>query len=152
MKCCVLCWPLLQLTMLLLTFHTLKFLYSVASSLACTVRHRNQSVWAGRLLIGYFFKLGASGGDGVVEEAAAVTGVPGTAISSAVAGAAVAVGESSSRSKSRSRSRASQGHGWSQLLLSGFQVRPQLSSYLSLHSENCIFAVQRLPLSSSEVE
>ena len=41
-----------------------------------------------------------------MEEAAAVTGVPGTAISSAVAGAAVAVGESSSRSKSRSRSRA----------------------------------------------
>ena len=49
------------------------------------VRHRNQSGWAGRLLIGYFFKLGASGGDGVVEEAAAV---PGTAIPSAVAGAA----------------------------------------------------------------
>jgi len=41
-----------------------------------------------------------------VEEAAAVTAVPGTAIPSAVAGAAVAVGESSSRSKSRSRSRA----------------------------------------------
>jgi hypothetical protein len=45
-----------------------------------------------------------------------------------------------------------QGHGWSQVLPSGFQVRPQLSSYLSLHSENCIFVVQRLPLSSSEVE
>ena len=41
-----------------------------------------------------------------MEEAAAVTAVPGTAIPSAVAGAAVAVGESSSRSKSRSRSRA----------------------------------------------
>ncbi len=41
-----------------------------------------------------------------MEEAAAVTAVPGTAITSAVAGAAVAVGESSSRSKSRSRSRA----------------------------------------------
>jgi hypothetical protein len=41
-----------------------------------------------------------------VEEAAAVSAVPGTAIPSAVAGAAVAVGESTSRSKSRSRSRA----------------------------------------------
>ena len=40
-----------------------------------------------------------------MEEAAAVTAVPGTDIPSAVAGAAVAVGESSSRSKSRSRSR-----------------------------------------------
>ncbi len=44
--------------------------------------------------------MGASGGDGVVEEAAAVTAVPGTAIPSTVAGAAVAVGESSLRSKS----------------------------------------------------
>ena len=41
-----------------------------------------------------------------MEEAAAVTAVPETAIPGAVAGAAVAVGESSSRSKSRSRSRA----------------------------------------------
>ena len=41
-----------------------------------------------------------------MEEAAAVTAVPGTAIPSNVVGAAVAVGESSSRSKSRSRSRA----------------------------------------------
>ncbi len=57
------------------------------------------------MLIGYFFKSGASGGDGVVE-AGDVTAVPGTTIPSAVAGAAVAVGESSSRSKSRSRSRA----------------------------------------------
>jgi hypothetical protein len=42
MKRCVLCWPLLQLTMLLVTFHTLKFLYSVASSLACKTQ---KSVW-----------------------------------------------------------------------------------------------------------
>jgi hypothetical protein len=41
-----------------------------------------------------------------VEEAAAVTAVPGTAIPSAVAEAAVAVGQSNSRTKSRSRSRA----------------------------------------------
>ncbi len=40
-----------------------------------------------------------------MEEAVAVTAVPGTSIPSTVAGAAVAVGESSSRSKSRSRSR-----------------------------------------------
>jgi hypothetical protein len=85
-------------------------------------------------------------------EAGAVTAVPGTTIPSAVAGAAVAVGESSSRSKSRSGQGPGQGHGRSQVLPSGFQVRPQLSSYLSLHSENCIFAVQRLLLSSSEVE
>jgi hypothetical protein len=38
----VLCWPLLQLTMLLVTFHTLKFLYSVASSLACKTQ---KPVW-----------------------------------------------------------------------------------------------------------
>ncbi len=42
MKCCVLCWPLLQITMLLVTFHTLKFLYSVASSLACKIQ---KPVW-----------------------------------------------------------------------------------------------------------
>jgi hypothetical protein len=42
MKCCVLCWPLLQLTMLLVTFHTLKFLHSVASSLACETQ---KPVW-----------------------------------------------------------------------------------------------------------
>ncbi len=47
---------------------------------------------------------------------------------------------------------ASQVHGQNQVLRSGFQVRPQLSSYLSLHSKNCIFVVQRRPLSSSEVE
>ncbi len=41
-----------------------------------------------------------------MEEAVAVTAVPGPTIPSAVAGAAVAVGESSSRSKLRSRSRA----------------------------------------------
>ncbi len=58
-----------------------------------------------RQLIGYFFKLGASGGDHAEQEGVAGAAVPGTTVSSAVAEDAVAVGESRSRSKSRSRAR-----------------------------------------------